>query len=630
MKGFVQKLVRNRRVLLSFVEKLVIDVILYNFAELISVWLRFDYSLKTAFIHIDDPIGIVSNVIFIFFDIAFRLPEQIWGYASLKEISDVFFTVTFSKIVFGLILYLFKPRISWSRGVYVISWIIAIFLLSGVRLSIRIYKEMRQSKRLGNSTRRQKNVLIIGAGDAGEKVIREIEAHPELNYKIFGILDDDLLKKGGKIHGHTVIGPIERLPGIVKDFNIDVILIAIPSAPKSVLRRIVSLASDTKAEIKTLPGIWEIIDGRVEVGSIRNVKLEDLLPRPEIRTGTKDIERYIKGKTVLVTGAGGSIGSEIVRQVIKFRPKKVILLDKQENGVFRVLREIEDKDNFKNAVPVICDIRNRKKVFWAFEKYKPDIVFHTAAHKHVPLMEENPDEAVTNNVFGTKNLLDAAKECGTERFINISTDKAVNPTSIMGASKRVIEMMLQYYAKRNSKTVFTSVRFGNVLGSAGSVIEVFSKQLRETGVLTITDPRMERYFMLIPEAVQLVLHAGAMGKGGEIFVLKMGERINIMELAKTFAKLSGFEVGKDVKIKIIGNRGGEKIAEELWNENEKVEETENPYILRIKTNGSALSKEKFFELLDNLKSAAERLDFKLIRQILEELIPEAELIRQEE
>jgi len=334
------------------------------------------------------------------------------------------------------------------------------------------------------------------------------------------------------------------------------------------------------------------------------------------------VKNYIKGKVVLITGAGGSIGSEITRQVANFMPEKVILLGRGENRIFEIERELIEKKSFTKIVPVICDIRNREKVFKVFEEYKPNIVFHAAAHKHVPLMEKNPDEAILNNIFGTKNLLDASVKFKVGRFINISTDKAVNPVNIMGASKRVVEIMLQYYANDQNDTKFASVRFGNVLGSAGSVVEVFKKQIKETGVLTITDPQMERYFMLIPEAVELVLQAGSMGNSGEIFVLKMGEPVNILDFAKNFVKLSGFELGKDVKIKVIGNRGNEKIKEELFSDKEVVEHTENPYILKVVNKEMQFNRETFFEKLDELEIAAKSFDIDRIKAILKEIIPE--------
>jgi FlaA1/EpsC-like NDP-sugar epimerase len=338
------------------------------------------------------------------------------------------------------------------------------------------------------------------------------------------------------------------------------------------------------------------------------------------------VENYIKDKTVLITGAGGSIGSEISRQVVSFKPEKVILLGRGENRIFDIEREIIEKKKYFDSIPVICDIRNRGKIFKVFETYKPDIVFHAAAHKHVPLMEKNPDEAILNNVFGTKNLLDASLQFKVDRFINISTDKAVNPTNVMGASKRVIEVMLQHYADDMGDTKFASVRFGNVLGSAGSVIEVFKKQIKETGILTITDPQMERYFMLIPEAVQLVLQAAALGKNGEIFVLKMGEPVNILDFAKHFIKLSGFELGKDIQIKIVGNRGGEKLKEELWSEREKVSKTQNPYILKVIESDNSFNKEDFFAKLDILEKAALKFDTEEIKSLLKEIIPEYKIV----
>jgi len=579
-----------------------------------------------SYVHIDDPVGIIENVLFITLEFIFRLPWQMWEFASIKEFLDLFYVVTFTKIIAAPFYYALRSKIAWSRGAYLISWVVAFLLLASVRLFVRVIKERKDVNSNYNSNKREKKVLIIGAGDAAEKVIREILSRPDLNYKIVGLLDDDPRKRNLHLHGFKVFGEINKLPEITSAYDIDIILYAIPSAGRELLRKVVSLASQTRAEVKTIPGIWEILGGSVKISDIKNVVLEDLLPRPSVKMDLEKVKEYISHSVVLITGAGGSIGSEITRQVALLEPKEIILLDRAENRVFEIERELLEKRGFKKVVPLICDMRDREKVFKVFEKYKPDVIFHAAAHKHVPLMEKNVDEAVINNIFGTKNLLDASKKFGVKRFINISTDKAVNPINIMGASKRVIEIMLQYYARESNGTIFTSVRFGNVLGSDGSVIEVFKKQIRETGVITITDPQMERFFMLIPEAVQLVLQAGALDKdGGNIFVLKMGEQVNIMGLARTFIKLSGFTLGKDVNIKIIGNRGGEKIKEELWGEGEIVEPTENPYILKIKSNCELLDKEIFYNKLEQLKIAAEKLDYIQIRRIFEALIPEANL-----
>jgi FlaA1/EpsC-like NDP-sugar epimerase len=615
------KILRNKLTVTITFAKIVIDVFLYNVATILAVFLRFDFALKGNFTHIDDLFGIVENVIFIVFEIIFQLPLHRFEFASVKEVSDIFVAVLLAKAVSYSTFYLLGRNVSFSRGAYLASFVVAFLLIAGVRILYRLFYEFR-NKKGATLSKRKKKVLIIGAGDAGEKLLREIISHSELSYKVVGFLDDNLGKKKTKIHGYQVIGGIERLPYTVEEYGVDVIIYAIPSASREHLQKVVSLASSTTVEIKALPAVWEIVSGRIRIEDIKNVELEDLLPRASIKMDSLEVANYIKGKTVLITGAGGSIGSEISRQVVNFMPGKVILLGRGENRIFDIERELIEKKKYLNAIPVICDIRNREKIFKVFKQYKPDIVFHAAAHKHVPLMEKNPDEAILNNVFGTKNLLDAALQFKVDRFINISTDKAVNPTNIMGASKRITEMLLQYYSNDGNETKFASVRFGNVLGSTGSVIEVFKKQIKETGVVTITDPQMERYFMLIPEAVQLVLQASAMGKNGEIFVLKMGEPVNVLDFAKHFIKLSGFELNKDIQIKIIGNRGGEKLKEELWSERETVEKTQNPYILKVIESCNSFNKEGFFAKLDILEKAALKFDAKEIKSVLKEIISE--------
>lgn len=621
MRKLFEKILRNKLTITITFAKLIIDVFLYNVATVLSILLRFDFILKTNFIHIDDLPGIVENIVFIAFEIIFQLPLHSFEFTSVKEISDILVAVFLTKFVSFSTFYLLGKRANFSRGAYLASFIIAFLLIAGVRILYRLLYEFRNTKG-STSSKRKKNVLIIGAGDAGEKLLREILSHPQLNYNVVGFLDDDPSRKRLRIHGFQVLGSVARLPYIIKEYGVDVVIYAIPSAPREHLQKVVALASSTNAEIKTLPAIWEIVSGRVRIEDIKNVELEDLLSRASIKMDNSIVENYIKGKTVLITGAGGSIGSEIARQVVNFKPKKVILLGRGENRIFDIEIDLLEKKHFYEVVPVICDIRNREKVFKVFETYKPEIVFHAAAHKHVPLMEKNPDEAILNNVFGTKNLLDASLKFKVERFINISTDKAVNPINIMGASKKITEMLLQYYANNGSETKFASVRFGNVLGSKGSVLEVFRKQIKETGVLTITDPQMERYFMLIPEAVQLVLQSASMGENGEIFVLKMGEPVNILDFAKHFLKLSGFEVGKDIHIKIIGNRGGEKIKEELWSEKENVLKTQNPYILKVVSNENLLDKEDFFAKLGKLEKAALSFNVEEINSVLKEIIPE--------
>jgi len=621
MKEYFFKIMRNKVTLTITFAKLVIDVFLYNVATVLAVFLRFDFALKGNFIHIDDLFGIIENAIFIVFEIIFQLPLHRFEFISVKEVSDIFVAVFLTKTISYPIFYLLGKNVGFSRGAYLASFVVAFLLIAGVRILYRLFYEFR-NKKGATLSKRKKKVLIIGAGDAGEMLLREIISHPELSYEVVGLLDDDSAKKKTRIHGYQVIGEIEKLPYVVKEYGVDVIIYAIPSTSREHLQKVVSLASSTTAEIKALPAVWEIVSGRIRIEDVKNVELEDLLPRASIKMDSSEVENYIKGKTVFITGAGGSIGSEISRQVVNFKPEKVILLGRGENRIFDIERELIEKKKYLNAIPVICDIRNREKIFKVFEQYKPDIVFHAAAHKHVPLMEKNPDEAILNNVFGTKNLLDAALRFKVDRFINISTDKAVNPTNIMGASKRVTEMLLQYYSNDGNETKFASVRFGNVLGSTGSVIEVFKKQIKETGIITVTDPQMERYFMLIPEAVQLVLQASAMGKNGEIFVLKMGDPVNVLDFAKHFIKLSGFELNKDIQIKIIGNRGGEKLKEELWSEREAVEKTQNPYILKVVESDNSFNKEDFFAKLDILEKAALKLDTEEIKSVLKEIISE--------
>ncbi len=620
MKNFVKKLLRNKNVLALALAKLLSDILLYNLANFISVLLRFDFVFKPAYFHFEDVIGITENFIFIVFDFIFGLPFQSFSYASVAEVLDIFLAVGISKGLSYLAIYFLKGNLPFSRGAYLVSLFIAFLLIAGIRIIFRIFYRIESKEK---PDKRVKNVLIIGAGDAGESLLRQIRSKPELSYDVKGFIDDDPMKKRVRIHGVPVIGPIERLPYVIRDYKIDIVIYAIPSAPREYLQKVVSIVAQTGVQIKTLPPLWEIIAGKVRIEDIKNVELEDLLPRPEIKMDSAVVENYLRGKVVLVTGAGGSIGSEISRQVATYRPKKLILLGRGENRIFDIEQELRYVMHFDNIEPIICDIRDRKRVFKIFESDRPDFVFHAAAHKHVPLMEKNPTEAIINNIFGTKNVLDAACEYNVERFVNISTDKAVNPVNIMGVTKRVNEIMVQLYANDSNVTIFSSVRFGNVLGSKGSVAEVFSMQIKQ-GIITLTDPNMERYFMLIPEAVELVLHACAMSKGGEIFVLKMGQPMNMLEFAKSFVALSGKELGKDVEIKIIGNRGNEKLKEELWNEKEKVEATNNPYILVIRETSDPKDRDRFFELLEDLREAAIDEDVPLAKSIMKEIVPEYE------
>jgi len=580
-KTFLSRTVRSWR---RFLFVIVLDLILYNFALFLCIFLLKNFSvqsfdLRALFVH-----ALVGNVLFIFFSFYFHVPYEIWEFTSVKETIIIFWLVFIPKTLLLPLYYVFYRSIPYSVSLYFFSLSVTVPLLLAPRILFRLWIESRKKKDYRESDTgkytKEKNVIIVGAGSAGEKILREIEAHPELRIKVVGFVDDDPSKHSSTLRGNRIFGPIKDLKKLIDVFRIDEILIAVPSAGGDFTRHLLSDLANTEVKVKTLPGIWEMVNGTVNITSIRNIQVEDLLERDPIRTDVQQIGFYLKEKVILVTGAGGSIGSELTRQIIRFKPKKVIILGRGENRIFAIDREIKDKLKFQNAIPIIADIRDEKKMRKIMETYKPEIIFHAAAHKHVPLMEQNPDEVVSNNILATKFLLDIALENNVKLFINISTDKAVNPINIMGASKRVVELIVQAYNRKNGMQC-TSVRFGNVLGSTGSVLEVFQKQLEETRIIKVTDPKMERFFMLIPEAVELVLQAGAMAKGNELFVLKMGKQVNIMEFAKSFIKLSGLELNKDAKIEFTGNRGNEKLSEELWYPGATVEETANPWILKV-------------------------------------------------
>lgn len=558
--------------------KVSIDLLSFILSIFLAFFLRFEFNIPPSYWEVLPQIFLREIPIFILLYFwVFKIDSLLWEYFSLEGLRDLTLMLTIEKLLFYL-SYLLFPLEGFPRSVVVISFFSALLLLFSVRAFTRwLYESKRKNNGIAKFS--SKRVILIGAGDAGEKILREIKIHRELNYEVLGFLDDDPKKIGKKIHGVKVLGPIRSLPNIVKELRIQEVIISIPSASVSLIREIVSMASKLKIPVKILPGIWELIDGRVSISKIRNVKIEDLLERDVINLDSKKIEEYIRDKKILVTGAGGSIGSEICRQVASYSPQKIILIGRGENSIFNI--DLELRRNFPNikVKPYIADIKDRDRILYIFSHERPDIVFHSAAHKHVPLMEENPDEAVLNNVFGTINVMDASKEVKVKRFIFISTDKAVYPSNIMGATKRVGEILVKYYSL-NSETEFIAVRFGNVLGSRGSVLEVFKKQIEQGGPITITHPDMERYFMTIPEAVGLVLQAGIMGKSGDLFVLDMGKPIKIIDLAKNFVELSGYDL-QEIGIKISGFRPGEKLKEELWEEEEIIEKTDHPKILRI-------------------------------------------------
>lgn len=555
---------------------MITDIIIVNIAIYMALLLRFDGKIMTHYKEIYYNTFLVLTFIKIIVYIMMGLYSSLWRYASIDELLQIFFATAIETALCYLYGEYFNVRL--PRSVYIISWFITFIFIGGSRLSYRILRRLNNLVRFDKSEKSR--VMVIGAGEAGSMVIKELKKHDELNSVPVAIIDDDTHKHRSFIHGVPVIGGRNKIKAAVSKHNIDQIIIALPSAPKSEVRKIIDICKDTKCKLKILPGVYEILDEKVSLKRIRDVNIEDLLGRDEVKLNNEEIAGYLKDEVILVTGGGGSIGSELCRQIAKYEPKKIIVYDIYENNAYDL--EVELKSKYKNRIDidvVIGSIRDIERLRQVFAEYKPGVVFHAAAHKHVPLMEFNPGEAVKNNVFGTLNVAQCADEFGTKRFVLISTDKAVNPTNIMGATKRLAEMIIQAMDKR-SKTEFVAVRFGNVLGSNGSVIPLFKKQIAQGGPVTVTHPEVTRYFMTIPEAAQLVIQAGAMAKGGEIFILDMGQPVKILDLARDLIKLSGFEPDEDIKIVFTGLRPGEKLYEELLLAEEGIQGThhENIYI----------------------------------------------------
>ncbi|MGO1468508.1 MAG: polysaccharide biosynthesis protein [Tissierella sp.] len=552
------------------------DILLINLSYILALYIRFDSVMAPKFsvyfeiyIKVAIFITIIKLIVYNFFD----MYNTLWKYASVKELRNIVIAVFVSNTI--VISGLFITNNNLPRGIYVIVTLLEMFLIGGIRFSYRTFNKKNIFTRFRKKNK--KRILIVGAGDAGAMVIREFRNHEQLNSEPIAIIDDDEKKKGSLINGVKVVGGRKDILSVSENYMIDEIIIAMPSASKEEIKEVLDISKETKCKLKMLPGIYELIDEKVSIKEIRDVEISDVLGREEIRVDLDQICSYITGKTVLVTGGGGSIGSELCRQIVRFSPKRLVLLDIYENSVYDVQMELNRNYPDLNLQVYIGSIRDKDRLEEIFEMEKPQVIFHAAAHKHVPLMEDSPKEAIKNNVFGTLNLAQLSDKYGLERFVMISTDKAVNPTNIMGATKRLCEMIIQSI-NVHSKTEFVAVRFGNVLGSNGSVIPLFKSQIEEGGPVTVTHPDIIRYFMTIPEAVQLVIQAGSMAKGGEVFILDMGEPVKIMDLARDVIRLSGFEPDVDMPIKITGLRPGEKLLEELLMEEEGLTNTSHDKI----------------------------------------------------
>lgn len=502
-----------------------------------------------------------------------------------------------------------------AEGVCIADMFATIFMLGGLRIIIRLYFEEFRTAEAG----RLKRFLIVGAGNAGEALLREILRMPVTQYDVVGLIDDDSVKQGTHIHGIPILGTVDQLSEICEEHKIEEIAIAMPSASPKQLRRVIQVCEGTKIRFRTVPSITDIASGKLRVSQIRDVDINDLLGREAVKLDMDMIEAFARDKTVLVTGAGGSIGSEMCRQLCNFNPKLLLLIEQAENPLFYIERELHKQFAEVNIKAIICNITDSTRVDEVFREYEPQVVIHAAAHKHVPLMELNAGEAIKNNILGTQIVADAADNYSTNNFVMISTDKAVNPTSIMGSSKRIAEMYIQDLS-RTSETHFVTVRFGNVLGSEGSVVPIFKKQIAEGGPVTVTHPEMKRYFMTIPEASQLVLQAASMGKGGEIFVLDMGEPVKIVALARELITLSGFRPGEDIEMIFTGPRSGEKLFEELSIEGEDMQRTMHPKISIWKN--IPMDRDRLRAGINELVTIANTQAFSEIARNIKELVPE--------
>lgn len=593
------------------------DIIAIMLSSFLALWLRFELvfaDIDRIFLESIYQYAVINIICTIAIFYAFHLYTSLWKYASVNELVNITLAVVISGIVNAVGMRAFQNPVPRSYDILYTMFLLAMMI--GIRFFYRFVRFMKTEYFIRNR-KEISNVMVIGAGDAGAAIVKELRLNETLKRRVCCMIDDDPAKKGKYVQGCLVVGGKKDIISAVERYGITKIIIAMPSAPKSTIKEIVDLCQHTECKIRILPGMYQLVSGEVSVSQLRDVEIGDLLGREQIKVNLNEILGYVQNKVVLVTGGGGSIGSEICRQLAGHGVKQLIIVDIYENNIYEIQQELKRKYPELDLVALIASVRNTHRINEIMDKYRPNVVYHAAAHKHVPLMEDSPNEAIKNNVFGTYKTASAAGKHGVERFVLISTDKAVNPTNIMGASKRMCEMIVQTLDKFYP-TEFVAVRFGNVLGSNGSVIPLFKKQIAEGGPVTVTHPDIIRYFMTIPEAVSLVLQAGAYAKGGEIFVLDMGEPVKIADLAKNLIRLSGFKVGEDIEIKYTGLRPGEKLYEELLMDEEGLQATDNNLIHIGKP--IDMNEAVFMKQLKELKAASEK-DSKAIRQMVKEMVP---------
>jgi len=558
--------------------------------------------------------------------ILFGMYSRLWRYASIRELTLILSAVTTASLFVAVIMMaLFSSEvfIGFPRSVLIIDWLLSILLIGGLRFLFRWLAENTSTaaQATRDTSRREKSVLVIGAGDAGAMVVKELQKNPQLNINPIGFLDDDQNKQDSEIHGVPVLATLKEIEDILEHSLVDEVIIAIPSAPGKVLREVANACRKRRVAFRTMPGLYELLGGDVSVSRLREVDISDLLRREPVHINTDALGEVIEDRVVMVTGAGGSIGSELCRQIGQLRPKQLLMLGHGENSIFKAILDLKEQFSSLELIPLIADVRDLARLTVLFNRWEPEIIFHTAAHKHVPLMESNIEEAITNNVMGTRNIVQSALQHNVSRLVMISTDKAIRPVSVMGATKRVAEMLVLDAAQQHHRA-FSVVRFGNVLGSRGSVVPFFKRQIAAGGPVTVTHPEMKRYFMTIPEAVHLVLQASTLSKGGENYILDMGEPVLILDLAEDLIRLSGLEPGKDIEITFTGIRPGEKLSEDLWDKGFAYLSTSHPDIHRVDSE-EVLSSQDLESLVDKLISLARSGKPEAIINLLSETIPGA-------
>jgi len=617
--------IRNRYVLIGDIILTVICV-LASYALRLELGPIFTYYLPSAYYMV-----VVAVIIAPLIYRAFGLYRRMWIYASIQDLKVIFTSVVTASAAIAavmILLFTFGAFQGFPRSVLIIYGVLSMLAVGGLRFALRVLAESRFFAEADREPVHQKHILIIGAGDAGALVLREMQKSKYLNMKPVGFLDDNPEKQKQQLLGVPVIGTIDDMPRVLDQKHVDEVIIAIPSAPGNVVRRVAQVCQKKSIPFRTMPGLYELLGGKINISRLREIEISDLLRRQPTQMLDEEIGNILGDETVLVTGAGGSIGRELCRQISRWKPRQLLLLGHGENSIFESYLELQESFPDLTIKPLIADIRDDKRIGELMLEYTPGVVFHAAAHKHVPLMEVNVPEAVSNNILGTLSVVEGAVNAGVSRFVMISTDKAIRPANVMGGTKRVAEMIVLNAAKRSGKS-YSVVRFGNVLGSRGSVVPLFKRQIAAGGPVTVTHPEMKRYFMTIPEAVYLVLQAATLGEGGEAFLLNMGEQVKIVDLAEDLIRLSGLEPGKDIEIVFTGIRPGEKLSEDLWDEGHEFMQTRHPDIFRVNGHDQQLSGRDLKSAISKLREMSVEGDSSGLIRYMDEILPGATIGSQE-